>query len=107
MVKPDKQIHAHRLKPELPVTIGNKVQRKQRARKNIGRNPWFGLGLFGLIGWSIAIPTMSGIWLGQWIDFHWPGPVSWTLTLLFAGLILGCINAWYWIHSEDHENSGD
>jgi ATP synthase protein I len=28
---------------------------------------------------------------------------SWTLTLLFTGLFIGCLNAWYWVVREDKE----
>ena len=100
-----KNKRSDRDKADLPVTIGNKAQRKMRARQATGRSPWFGLGLFGLIGWSITVPALFGIWLGQWIDTSWSGSISWTLTLLFSGLILGCVNAWYWIRSEDHDDT--
>ena len=50
------------------------------------RSVWFGLGMFGLIGWSVAIPTLLGAALGQWVDKHYPGRFSWTLTLLLLGL---------------------
>ena len=105
MIDPDKGKLPPLQKSELPETIGKKALRKKRARQTTGRSPWFGLGLFGLIGWSIAVPALVGIWLGQWLDSSWSGPISWTLTLLFAGLILGCINAWFWIRSEDHDDN--
>jgi ATP synthase protein I len=37
------------------------------------------------------------------LDKHYPGPHSWTLTLLFIGLIIGCVNAWHWVTKEDKE----
>jgi ATP synthase protein I len=62
---------------------------------------WFGLGMSGLVGWSVAVPTLGGIMLGIWLDRHHPAGFSWTLTLLFAGLIIGCANAWYWVAQQD------
>ncbi len=56
--------------------------------------------MFGLVGWSVAVPTLIGIALGTWIDRTWPGEVSWTLTLLFVGVVIGCANAWRWIQRE-------
>jgi ATP synthase protein I len=82
--------------------VGQKARRRLRAQREAGHSIWFGLGMFGLIGWSIAVPTLAGIALGVWIDRHWPGQVSWTLTLLFVGIVLGCINAWRWIQRESH-----
>jgi ATP synthase protein I len=79
-----------------------KETRKLRARREReeNRRVWFGLGMFGLVGWSVAIPTLIGIALGVWIDVTWPSRVSWTLMLMFIGVILGCINAWYWVQRE-------
>lgn len=56
--------------------------------------------MFGLVGWSVAIPAVLGIALGIWLDRAFPSRLSWTLTLLIAGLVLGCLNAWYWIKRE-------
>jgi len=59
------------------------------------------LGMMGLIGWSVVVPTLLGAALGQWLDKHHPGRHAWTLALLAAGLILGCLNAWHWVAKED------
>ena len=56
--------------------------------------------MFGLVGWSVAVPIVAGVALGVWIDRNWPGDVSWTLTLLLAGAVLGAFNAWYWVQRE-------
>lgn len=67
-------------------------------------------GMMGLVGWSVAVPTLLGAALGFWLDKHYPGSHSWTLMLLAAGLGLGCINAWHWVIKEDremHEHEGD
>ena len=41
---------------------------------------WFGLGMFGIVGWSVAIPTLIGIAVGLWIDRTWPSRYSWAST---------------------------
>lgn len=56
--------------------------------------------MFGLVGWSVAVPTLLGIALGWWLDRHFPGPPSWTLMFLLLGLALGCYQAWQWIKRE-------
>jgi ATP synthase protein I len=85
---------------KLPGAVGKKAARRIRARRTRDRNIWFGVGMFGVVGWTIGITTLIGVALGIWIDRSWPGPYSWTLTLLFIGLIIGCMNAWYWVNKE-------
>ncbi len=85
---------------ELGEEVGEKEARKLRARRARDRTIWFGLGMFGLIGWSVAIPTVLGVALGIWLDLNWPGRFSWTLAMLLAGAALGAMNAWYWVSEE-------
>ena len=80
--------------------IETKAQRKIKAQKEKGRGIWMGLGLFGVVGWSVIIPTVIGIALGRWLDKKYTGTVSWTLTFLVSGVVLGCLNAWYWVDKE-------
>ncbi|MEO8683282.1 MAG: AtpZ/AtpI family protein [Devosia sp.] len=77
------------------------ARRRLRARRNAGKGVWFGLGMMGLVGWSVVVPTLLGAALGQWIDYQHVGNRSWTLALLIAGLVLGCWNAWRWVSKED------
>ncbi len=55
---------------------------------------WNSLGVLGIVGWSVVLPTFLGIAVGLFLDRHWQNRISWTLTLLFGGLLLGCLNAW-------------
>ncbi|MRR57564.1 MAG: ATPase F0F1 [Deltaproteobacteria bacterium] len=82
---------------ELEKTIGAKEDRRITARRERDHSLLFGLSIFGIVGWSVVIPTLIGVALGIWIDGRWPGRFSWTLMLLFGGLICGCLNAWYWV----------
>ncbi len=81
--------------------IAAQAARKLRARRRSPVYAWFGLGMMGLIGWSVVVPTLLGAALGLWLDKHHPGGRSWTLALLVAGLTIGCLNAWHWIAQED------
>jgi ATP synthase protein I len=85
---------------EFPKEVEVRERRKLRARSRREEDVWFGLGMFGMVGWSVAIPTVLGIFLGVWIDLKWPGSYSWTLMLLLFGLILGCVNAWFWVNRQ-------
>ncbi|VAW37660.1 Sodium-transporting ATPase subunit Q [hydrothermal vent metagenome] len=81
--------------------VGAKETRKLKARRKVMRTVWFGFGMFGIVGWSVTVPTLLGTGLGIWIDKHYPGPHSWTLMLLIIGLVIGCLNAWHWVARED------
>ena len=90
--------------------VGAGASRKLRARRHPA-NVWFGLGMTGLVGWSVAVPTLLGAALGLWLDGHHPGAHSWTLALLVGGMTLGCGNAWYWVAQEladmEHDKGND
>jgi ATP synthase protein I len=78
-----------------------KVAQKESLRikglKHKDETVWFGLGMFGIVGWAVAIPTLIGIALGLWIDRTWPSRYSWALMFLIIGVVIGCINAAYWV----------
>lgn len=67
---------------------------------------WFGLGMMGLIGWSVAVPNLLEAALGIWLDLHYTSTHSWTLSLLIPGLLLVYVNAWRWVASEDKSMKG-
>jgi ATP synthase protein I len=90
-------------KDPLSREIGAKATRKLNARRNSGKGVWFGLGMMGLIGWSVVVPTLLGAAFGIWLDNRHPGDYSWTLMLLVTGLVIGCANAWHWVAKEDRE----
>ena len=92
--------------------VGKSESRKLREQRRKKRSIFYGFGLFGLIGWSIAVPTILGALLGMWLDHRYPGNRSYTLALLIAGLMLGCFNAAHWVrremkdmHDEQDENN--
>lgn len=91
-----------------------KAQLKLKAKRHKNPGVWFGLGMMGVIGWSVAVPTFLGVSLGIWIDKNYDGQRSWTLALLLAGLAIGCFTAWGWvnkehqaIHNQNDNNSTD
>lgn len=81
--------------------FADEVARKEALRlkgiRHKDETVWFGLGMFGIVGWSVAIPTLIGIALGLWIDRTWPSRYSWALMFLIIGVVLGCLNAAYWV----------
>jgi ATP synthase protein I len=83
--------------------VATQAARKLRAQRGATKSVWFGLGMSGLIGWSVTVPTLIGAALGIRVDKHYPSRFSWTLMLLLIGLIIGCFTAWHWVASEYKE----
>ena len=97
-----KEIKSEKDPTDFSREVGAKAARKIKAR-NSKQGVWFGLGMMGLIGWSVVIPTLLGAALGIWLDERYPGKHAWTLALLVAGLAIGCLNAWHWVAKEEKE----
>lgn len=90
--------------------VGEKAQRKLKALHNDKKSVWFGLGMMGIVGWTIVVPTLLGAALGVWLDKKYPESFSWTLTGLILGLLAGCLIAWNWVnkeHNEINQNNDD
>lgn len=108
--RPSRQDIARRFTEE----VVKKERRRIRGLRQQDRTVWFGLGMFGVVGWSVAIPTLIGVAVGLWIDQTWPSQYSWALMLLILGVMIGCLNAWYWVRkggiekdeSEDEGGTG-
>jgi ATP synthase protein I len=83
--------------------VGEKEKRKLNALHNDKKSVWFGLGMMGIVGWTIVVPTLLGALFGIWLDKRYPETFSWTLTLLILGLVVGCMIAWHWIIKEHEE----
>jgi len=85
------------------------IEKRKLKAQGESKGIWFGLGMFGMVGWSVAVPSLLGVFLGIWLDKTHPVSFSWTLTCLLTGLVGGCFMAWYWVSSEDkeiHQNNG-
>ncbi|MEQ6888997.1 AtpZ/AtpI family protein [Halomonas sp. CS7] len=87
--------------------IGRRARRREKARDDPGSSPLRGLGVFGMIGWSIAVPTVGGAFLGLWLDRHLPQAFNWTLALILGGVALGSFIAWAWASKEANDNGSE
>jgi len=87
--------------------VSTEAAHKLRAQREGAQGVWFGIGMSGLIGWSVAVPTLAGAMAGLWLDHRHPGMHSWTLALMAAGLVIGCFNAWHWVTQEDEDMHND
>jgi len=86
--------------------VEKKATRKMKARNN-PTEVWFGLGMMGLIGWSVVIPSLMGAAFGAWLDRQFPAKLSFSLVFLVAGLLLGCLNAWHWMSKQHRDMQED
>jgi ATP synthase protein I len=88
-------------KPDKAATeIERGAERMRKTRESPPPSPMSGLGTFGMVGWSIAVPTLGGVFLGLWLDRVAPQAFSWTVALLVVGVTLGAAIAWRWIWRE-------
>tara|TARA_R110002111_G_scaffold52586_14_gene91700 strand:- start:6737 stop:7039 length:303 start_codon:yes stop_codon:yes gene_type:complete len=86
--------------------IRRSAERMKRARDEPGVSPLRGLGAFGIIGWSIAVPTVGGAFLGLWLNDVAPQNFSWPIALILGGVVVGGIIAWSWIEKEGPDHKG-
>src|SRR5690606_2933830 len=87
----------HRERRRFRGAVERQGERRRRARRAGDRGFWFGLSSFGMVGWSIAVPTLLGVAIGLWLDARLGGGIRYTLSFLIAGLVLGMTNVWRWI----------
>ncbi len=87
--------------------IAEKERQKLKALRNKNKGVWMGLGMMGMIGWSVVVPTILGAALGFWLDKKYPQTFSWSLSCLIIGLGIGSLIAWYWVAKEDKEMYND
>jgi ATP synthase protein I len=83
---------------DLITSIRQRSERRERAQRegepSFGRN----LAQVGVLGWTIVVPTLLGVFIGRWLDQHFGTGIFWTGPLLVVGLGIGCWAAWRWMH---------
>jgi ATP synthase protein I len=48
--------------------IGQQASRKLRAQRSSTKSIWFGLGMSGIVGWSVTVPALMGVAFGMDAD---------------------------------------
>jgi ATP synthase protein I len=74
--------------------VRRRRERRSRAERERGRSIGQDLALAGVIGWTLVIPALLGVYAGRALDRRFGSGVFWTLGLLVAGIVLGCVLAW-------------
>lgn len=89
---------------ELEEIVRRKTDRRQRARRGGGVSIWSYLGTFGLVGWTVAVPTLLGLTIGVYVENRWAeGSNRAAITGLVLGAAVGSAMAWYWVRRESEE----
>lgn len=83
--------------------IRRRAKRMEESRNAPKYSPLSGLGVFGVIGWSVAIPTVAGAFLGMWLNRVAPQDFSWPIALILGGVVVGALVAWSWIDKNQGE----
>ncbi len=83
------------------------AERMRQTRRRPAYSPLRGIGAFGVVGWSVAVPTVGGALLGLWLDRVAPVRFSWPIALMLGGLVIGVIVAWDWVARENRATQGD
>lgn len=81
-----------------------KSLRRQRARRTRDDSIWSWLGTFGIVGWTVTVPTLLGLALGLFLDDRIDSSFSFAITFLVLGAVTGVSMAWRWVSDE---GSGD
>ena len=58
------------------------------------------LGQIGILGWTIVVPILLGLFLGRWLDRTFGTGILFSAPLLMIGAIFGFWSAWRWMHRQ-------
>lgn len=77
--------------------------RRAAARDRLGSQtpePSLGarLGQIGILGWTIVVPALIGVFAGRWLDRQFDTGVFFSAPMLMVGTAIGLWSAWKWMH---------
>jgi len=76
------------------------VRREAEGRKDPEPSLGARLGQVGVLGWTIVVPTLLGLFLGRWLDLSFGTGVFYSASLLMVGAAIGLWAAWRWMHRQ-------
>ena len=85
---------------KLSDAVKTRQERRERWQREGERSIGQNLAMIGVLGWTIVLPTLLGLFAGRWLDRQFHMGIFWTLGLLVVGLTIGCMLAWKRMHSE-------
>lgn len=75
------------------------AERSEKGREDPEPSLGTRLGQIGILGWTIVVPTLLGLFLGRWLDRTFDTGVFYSAPLLMIGAAIGFWSAWKWMHS--------
>ena len=85
---------------KLSDAVKTRQERRERWQREGERSIGQNLAMIGVLGWTIVLPTLLGLFAGRWLDRQFHMGIFWTLGLLVVGLTIGCMLAWRRMRSE-------
>ncbi|MHC4597528.1 MAG: AtpZ/AtpI family protein [Planctomycetota bacterium] len=81
--------------------------RREREAGYRDRGFWTGVGVMGLVGWSVILPAVLGAYLGVLLDRELGLERTFSGGFALLGLCGGCWNAWRMVRKvlQPHEDS--
>ncbi len=80
------------------------ARRAAQLRAEGEKNPEPSLGArfgqIGILGWTMIVPTLLGLFVGRWLDRTFHTGVTFAAALLMVGAGFGLWSAWRWMHRQ-------
>ena len=95
-LSPEKPLSEQRLDEAVRTRRERRARGEREGRRSIGQD----LAMIGVLGWTIVIPTLLGVFVGRWLDRTFHAGIFFTLGLLVVGVALGCLLAWQRLQRE-------
>ena len=89
--------------------VKTRADRRELEAGYRDRGFWTGVGVMGLVGWSVILPAVLGAYLGILLDRQLSLHRIFSGIFVVVGLCLGCWNAWRMVHKvlkPHHEEEG-
>ena len=93
---PDTQLTEQRLDEAVRTRRERHARSQREGRRSIGQD----LAMVGVLGWTIVVPILLGVFAGRWLDRRFHSGIFFTLGLLVVGVTVGCALAWQRLRHE-------
>lgn len=88
--------HQHKLQQ----TVNQEAQRIKKAEQHKHSLLMYS-SYIGALGMVLVLPIVGGAYFGRWLDSFDTGfSISWTVSLIFVGVVVGAVNAYYLIRGK-------
>ena len=82
--------------------IKKKIEELEKKKE---KNIWYALSYIGSASIIFILPVVAGAYIGWWLDGKYRvGKVSWTITGIILGVIVGIYNVYQVFYKRDIKN---